>query len=92
MPPLPANPFNSVPAAASAPIYHRAKSASDIECEEARVIFDKTIAGNYRHGGTGYRNVGALFLTWADDDMKCESLEVSILDRLDCSSHRAHSQ
>ena len=60
------------------PHHHRAKSASEIQRDEARVIFDKTIDGQYRHGKTGYRQVGALFLTWVADDMQCKTTEVSI--------------
>ncbi|KAL6719066.1 hypothetical protein ACLMJK_003301 [Lecanora helva] len=56
--------------------HHREKSASETECEDARIIFNKTIAGHYRNGKTGYRQVGALFLTWADDDMECKNKEV----------------
>ena len=47
--------------------------------EEARVTFTKTIAGHYRDGKTGYRRVGALFITWDEDDMQCKETEV---DRL----------
>ncbi len=69
---------NGIPA----PYQHqRAKSDSETQCEEARVIFDKTIAGHYRYGKTGYRNVGALFLTWADDDMQCKDAEVVTFTR-----------
>ena len=67
----------SVPNGVPPPYHHqRAKSASETQCEEARVVFDKTIAGHYRHGGKGYRNVGALFLTWEEDDMQCKDMEV----------------
>ena len=54
----------------------RPKSPSETQRDEARVIFHKTIDGHYRHGKTGYRQVGALFLTWADDDMQCKDTEV----------------
>ncbi len=64
----------------------RSKSASEIEREErdeereeARIIFNKTLEGQYRHGKTGYRRVGALFITWEDDDMGCKQREVSSL-------------
>ena len=52
------------------------KSPSQAQAEQARIIFDKTLAGHYRDGRTGYRNVGALFLTWADDDLQCKNTEV----------------
>ena len=61
------------------PNHHRAKSASEAQYEEARVIFNKTIGGHYRHGETGYKEVAALFLTWKDDDMQCKATEVGRL-------------
>ena len=59
--------------------HHRAKSASEKQRDEARLTFNKTIDGRYRHGKTGYRHVGALFLTWEDDDMHCKDSEVGTL-------------
>ena len=56
--------------------HSQSKTTSQLRKEEARVIFDKTLAGHYRDGRTGYRNVGALFLTWADDDLQCKNTEV----------------
>jgi hypothetical protein len=78
-------PSNDVPV--NSPIslskHFRSKSASEIEREEhdeereeARIIFNKTLEGHYRHGTTGYRRVGALFITWEDDDMDCKQREV----------------
>ena len=61
------------------PHRHRSKSASE-QKEEARVTFDKTIEGHYRHGKTGYRQVGALFLTWKDDDLQCRATEVCVIN------------
>ena len=52
------------------------KSADDEQYEEERLVFNKTIRGHYRHGKTGYRRVGALCLTWKDDDLQCKSAEV----------------
>lgn len=80
MPPLPVNSSSDLPSSSSDPPlhHHRAKSASETQFEEARVIFDKTIEGHYRHGKTGYRQVGALFLTWEDDDMQCKTTEVNV--------------
>lgn len=60
--------------------HHRSKSASEKQRDDARIIFNKTIEGHYRHGKTGYRQVGALFLTWKDDDMQCKETEVGTLD------------
>lgn len=58
------------------PNLHRSKSASEIQRDNAKIVFNKTIDGRYRHGRTGYRQVGALFLTWKDDDMQCKETEV----------------
>ena len=52
------------------------KSVRDDVYEEARLTFDKTIAGHYRHSATGYKRVGALFLTWKKDDLHCKQIEV----------------
>lgn len=75
MAPLHANALPSPPSLH----HHRSKSASETQRDEARVEFDKTIEGHYRHGKTGYRQVGALFLTWKDDDMQCRATEVGAL-------------
>ena len=56
--------------------HHRTRSASEIQRDDAKIVFNKTIDGRYRHGRTGYRQVGALFLTWKDDDMQCAETEV----------------
>lgn len=62
------------------PLYNqRPKSASEKQRDEARLTFDKTIEGHYRHGKTGYKHVGALFLTWKDDDLQCRATEVGAL-------------
>ncbi|CAF9917798.1 MAG: hypothetical protein ALECFALPRED_000370 [Alectoria fallacina] len=63
--------------------YHsRSKPASETQRDEAKIVFNKTIEGHYRHGKTGYRQVGALFLTWRDDDMQCKETEVDKLRQL----------
>lgn len=86
MAPLSPNPSNDVPVGFNPPLLNdlRSKSASEIrrevrdeEREEARLIFNKTLEGQYRHGKTGYRRVGALFITWEEDDMGCKQREVS---------------
>lgn len=88
MRPLSPNPSNDVPIGPKSPLLNnsRSKSASekqreerDEEREEARLIFNKTLDGHYRHGKTGYRKVGALFITWEDDDLGCKQREVSSL-------------
>ncbi|KAL8696952.1 MAG: hypothetical protein Q9224_002534 [Gallowayella concinna] len=50
--------------------------------EELEIAFSKTIEGHYRHGSTGYRRVGVLFLTWEEDDMQCKETEVDHLRTL----------
>ncbi|KAL8791923.1 MAG: hypothetical protein Q9195_005499 [Heterodermia aff. obscurata] len=70
---LPLNPPNDTTSNTSR---SRPKSPSEALRDDARVAFEKTIDGHYRHGKTGYRQVGALFLTWADDDMQCKDTEV----------------
>lgn len=47
-----------------------------LQDEEAKIEFNKTLAGHYSNGKTGYDRVGALFLTWKDDDMQCKTTEV----------------
>lgn len=59
--------------------HERNKTYTQSQHDDPKVIFNKTIGGHYRHGTTGYRNVGALFLTWADDDMHCKESEVDKL-------------
>lgn len=58
------------------PPNYRFKPAQE-KYAEARVTFDKTLKGHYRHSKSGYDKVGALFLTWESDDMQCKSTEVS---------------
>ncbi len=91
MPPPSPNPSNDVPVGPKSPLLNcfRSKSASekqreerDEEREEARLVFNKTLEGQYRHGKTGYRKVGALFITWEDDDLGCKQREVSSLGGL----------
>lgn len=45
--------------------------------DEARLVFNKTIGQNYRHGRTGYVHVGALFLTREAYEAQGKSTEVS---------------
>ena len=52
------------------------RSKLENQYQNARVTFDKTIEGHYRHGTTGYKRVGALFLTWEKDDLQCKKTEV----------------
>lgn len=62
--------------------HHTSKLESEVQYDEARVIFNKTIDGHYRHSKAGYRKVGALFLTWKDDDMLCKETEVGTYKHL----------
>ncbi|KAL8938810.1 MAG: hypothetical protein Q9216_003691 [Gyalolechia sp. 2 TL-2023] len=52
------------------------------EIEELEITFNKTIQGHYRHGATGYKRVGALFITWEEDDLQCKENEVDALRAL----------
>lgn len=62
---------------------HRHSSARDEAYErDAQITFEKTVGGHYRHGKTGYKQVGVLFLTWAADDLQCKKTEVSGIDPL----------
>ena len=54
------------------------KSQEEQDEEQAHLTFRKTLDGHYRHGKPGYERVGALFLTWQDDDMQCKTTEVVI--------------
>ena len=54
------------------------KSQEEEQKEQAQITFNKTLNGHYRHGKPGYERVGALFLTWEEDDMQCKETEVSI--------------
>jgi hypothetical protein len=38
--------------------------------EEARLVFNKIIAGHYRDVGNDYSQVGTLFVTWAVNDLQ----------------------
>lgn len=48
----------------SAPLYPPPRAAAEDPYEELEITFNKTLAGHYRHGKTGYKRVGVLFLTW----------------------------
>ncbi|MCJ1249478.1 hypothetical protein MMC30_006702 [Trapelia coarctata] len=50
--------------------------------DDARFIFNKTIAGHYRNGREGYARVGAQFITWKDDDMRLKGYEVDRLQEI----------
>ena len=75
------SPYSS--SSSSSQTHHRRHpSAKEEEYEKARVTFDKTVSGHYRHGKTGYKRVGVLFLTWEEDDMQCKETEVDSLNKV----------
>ena len=51
-----------------------------LEHEDALIEFNKAIAGCYRDGNHEYDAVGALLITWKEDDMNCRELEVNGLE------------
>ncbi len=62
---------------------HPAPPPTDEEpYEELEITFNKTLEGHYRHGKTGYKRVGVLFLSWEEDDMQCKATEVDELRNL----------
>ncbi|KAL9117701.1 MAG: hypothetical protein Q9187_005758 [Circinaria calcarea] len=65
--------------------HHRqnSRTAFDRQKDHARFIFNKTIAGHYRHGRTEYTRVGVLLITWDQDDMNLKNrLQTIFKDRL----------
>lgn len=58
------------------------KATSEEAYEELEITFNKTLEGHYRHGKTGYKRVGVLFLSWEEDDMQCKETEVDALRNL----------
>ncbi|MCJ1438958.1 hypothetical protein MMC27_008348 [Xylographa pallens] len=62
-----------------APAHRTAFSRSK---DDARFIFNKTIAGHYRNGPSGYTRVGVLLITWQDDDMNLKKSEVDRLQAI----------
>ena len=78
--PLPPNPIqrDHLPHTKSSPL---PKTLEEIQKEEAQITFNKTLNGHYRHGKPDYERVGALFLTWEEDDMQCKATEVGYLAR-----------
>ncbi|KAL8804776.1 MAG: hypothetical protein Q9182_002368 [Xanthomendoza sp. 2 TL-2023] len=65
------------------PAPHTAPPRIDEEAyEELEITLNETIKGHYRHGKTGYRRVGVLFLSWEEDDMQCKETEVDALRKL----------
>ena len=58
--------------------YYSLQGQGSIEMQGAEVkeIFDTTIKGHYKEPGEGYSRVGVLFLTWLDDDLGCNGVEV----------------
>ena len=52
---------------------------NDQRREEARLVFNKVLASHYRAKASEYSQVGALFITWAVNDLQLngEDSEVS---------------
>ncbi|KAL8862366.1 MAG: hypothetical protein Q9178_001375 [Gyalolechia marmorata] len=62
---------------------HPAPPPTDEEpYEDLEITFNKTLEGHYRHGNTGYKRVGVLFISWEEDDMQCKATEVDALRNL----------
>ncbi|MCJ1472685.1 hypothetical protein MMC13_001334 [Lambiella insularis] len=59
------------------------RTAIDRRKDDARFIFNQTIAGHYRNGRTGYTRVGVLLITWERDDMnlKVDKLQAIFRDK-----------
>ncbi|KAL9061639.1 MAG: hypothetical protein Q9206_000459 [Seirophora lacunosa] len=66
----------------SRPHVSPARSGDATDEEELEITFNKTLAGHYRYGKTGYKRVGVLFLTWEEDDLQCKETEVDALRAL----------
>ncbi|KAL8729574.1 MAG: hypothetical protein Q9166_004654 [cf. Caloplaca sp. 2 TL-2023] len=64
----------------TAPLH--AENTSEEAYEELEITFNKTLEGHYRHGKTGYKRVGVLFLSWEEDDMQCKETEIDDLRKL----------
>ena len=48
----------------------------------ARIVFNKTIAGHYRHNNLRYKQVGAMFITWETEEMQFNETAVGALEGL----------
>ncbi|MCJ1242558.1 hypothetical protein MMC14_010567 [Varicellaria rhodocarpa] len=59
------------------------RTSFDRRKDDARFVFNNTIAGHYRDGRTGYNRVGTLLITWEQDDMHLREYEASNVDRLE---------
>lgn len=46
--------------------------------DEARLVFNKIIAGHYRDVGNEYSQVGALFVTWEVNDLQLNSKDSEV--------------
>ncbi|KAL8711529.1 MAG: hypothetical protein Q9225_007103 [Loekoesia sp. 1 TL-2023] len=58
---------------------HPDKATNEDPYDDLKITFNKTLEGHYRHGKTGYKRVGVLFVTWEEDDLQCKSTEVDAL-------------
>ena len=54
----------------------RPDSSTITERDDTPVVINQTLDGYNQRGRRGYRQVGALFLTWKDDYLQCRNTEV----------------
>lgn len=68
--------FDFVPTILQNPFLLTPNPFTEKESDDARIFLNQTLDGYNRRGRQGYRQVGALFLTWEDDYLQCGHTEV----------------
>lgn len=68
--------FDFVPTILQNPFLLTPNPFTETESDYARIFLNQTLDGYNRRGRQGYRQVGALFLTWEDDYLQCGHTEV----------------
>lgn len=68
--------FDFVPTILQNPYLLTPKPSTKTETDDALIVFNQILDGYNRRGRQGYRQVGALFLTWEDDHLQCRNTEV----------------
>ena len=58
------------------------ESAEQANRGNAEIIFNRTIAGHYRHNNLRYKQVGAMFITWETEEMQFNETAVGALEGL----------
>ena len=58
------------------------ESAEQANRETARVVFNRTTAGHYRHDNLRYKQVGAMFITWETEELQFNETAVGALEGL----------